>query len=319
MMLLSLDGASPLAQGVAERLGEPLAPVEHRPFHDGEHKWRPLEDPRGCDVFVMASLYGDDESSPQDKLVRLLFMLSTLRDHGAYRVTAVLPYLAYARKDVRTQPFDPLATQALARWLEASGAQQVIVLEPHQAGALQNALRRPLQALDAWPVFDPVVDGLTDDGRPLVVASPDLGGAKRALRWREALQMRMHRQLGFAMVDKRRSGGLVMNGQWVAGEVSGATVLLLDDMVASGSTLAHACEALHHAGAARVLGFAAHGLFVGDADKVLAASRLERLVVTDSVPAFRMPPSAAFAPRLQVVSAAALIGRAIADLHQVGR
>ena len=78
MMLLSLDGATALAQGVAERLGEPLAPVEHRPFHDGEHKWRPLEDPRGCDVFVMTSLHGDGESSPQDKLVRLLFMLSTL-------------------------------------------------------------------------------------------------------------------------------------------------------------------------------------------------------------------------------------------------
>lgn len=319
MMLVSLDGASALAQGVAERLGEPLSPVEHRPFHDGEHKWRPLEDPRGCDVFVLAALHGDDDASPQDKLVRLLFMLGTLRDHGAARVTAVLPYLAYARKDVRTQPFDPLATQAVARWLEASGTDQVIVLEAHQPGALQNAFRRPLLTLDAWPVFDAPVDAVSAGGRPVAVASPDPGGVKRALRWREHLQARWQRPVGFAMVDKRRSGGLVTSGQLVAGDVVGATVLLLDDMVASGGTLAHAAAALHHAGAATVHGFAAHGLFIDDADRVLAASHLASLVVTDSVPAFRLPPSAAFAPRLQVVSAAPLLGRAIAEVHQVGR
>ena len=315
MMLLSLDGASALAQGVAERLGEPLAPVEHRPFHDGEHKWRPLEDPRGCDVFVLASLYGDDESSPQDKLVRLLFMLSTLRDHGAHQV----PYLAYARKDARTQPFDPLATQALARWLEASGADQVIVLEAHQPAAVQNAFRCPLLTLDAWHAFDEPTDGVAGNGRPVVVAAPDTGGVKRALRWRDHLQARWQQPVGFAMVDKRRIAGLVTSGQLVAGDVQGATVLLLDDIVASGSTLAHAAATLHHAGAASVQAFAAHGLFVGEADKTLSASHLSRLVVTDSVPAFRLPPSAAFAPRLQVVSAASLIGRAIADLHQLGR
>ena len=319
MMLLSLDGPTPLAQGVAERLGEPLAPVEHRPFHDGEHKWRPLEDPRGCDVFVMTSLHGDDESSPQDKLVRLLFMLGTLRDHGAGRVTAVLPYLAYARKDLRTQPFDPLATQALARWLEASGVQRLIVLEPHQPGALQNALRRPLQVVDAWPAFEAVADDLAAGGQPIVVASPDTGGVKRALRWRDALQARWQRPLGFALVDKRRSGGLVSPGEWVAGDVQGATVFLFDDMVSTGATLAHAAAALHRSGAERIVGFAAHGLFVGDADAVLAGSHLERLVVTDSVPPFRMPPSAAFASRLQVVSASALLGRAVAEVHELGR
>ena len=318
MMLLSLDGASALAQGVAERLGEPLAPVEHRPFHDGEHKWRPLEDPRGCDVFVLAALHGDHEYSPQDKLVRLLFMLDTLRGHGAHRVTAVLPYLAYARKDVRTQPFDPLATQALARWLEAAGADQVIVLEPHQPAAVQNAFRCPVLTLDAWPAFDVPADALMAAGGPLVVAAPDPGGVKRALRWREHLQARWQHPVGFAMVDKRRVGGLVTSNQLVAGDVDGATVLLLDDIVASGGTLVHAAAALHHAGAATVQGFAAHGLFIDDADRALTASHLARLVVSDSVPTFRLPNSAAFASRLEVVSAAPLLGRAIAEVHQLG-
>ena len=319
MMLLSLDGPSALAQGVAERLGEPLAPVEHRPFQDGEHKWRPLEDPRGCDVFVLAALHGDDEYSPQDKLVRLLFMLDTLRGHGAHRVTAVLPYLAYARKDVRTQPFDPLATQALARWLEAAGADQVIVLEPHQPAAVQNAFRCPVLTLDAWAAFDEWADAARARHRPVAVASPDPGGVKRALRWREHLRARWEEPVGFAMVDKRRVGGLMTGGHLVAGDVAGTTVLLIDDLVATGATLAQAAQALHHAGAASVHGCAAHGLFVGDADERLAASRLASLVVTDSVPAFRLPASCVFAPRLQVVSAAPLLGRAIALVHQVGR
>jgi ribose-phosphate pyrophosphokinase len=101
--------------------------------------------------------------------------------------------------------------------------------------------------------------------------------------------------------------------------VSGASVLLLDDLVASGETLAHAAAALHHAGAATVHGFAAHGLFIDAADRLLTASHLSGLVVSDSVPAFRMPPSCAFAPRLQVVSAAPLLSHAISELHQMGR
>ena len=319
MMLLSLDGESALAQAVSQTLGEPLAPMEHRPFEDGEHKWRPLVDPRGRDVFVLSSLHGDDEASPQDKLVRLLLMLATLRDHGAHRVTAVLPYLAYARKDLRTHPFDPLATQAVARWLEASGADQVIVLEAHQPAALQNAFRCPFLALDAWHAFDDSTDGVAGNGRPVVVAAPDAGGVKRALRWREHLQARWQQPVGFAMVDKRRIAGLVNSGQLVAGDVQGATVLLLDDIVASGSTLAQAAAALHHAGAAAVQAFAAHGLFVGQADQTLSTSHLSRLVVTDSVPAFRLPPSAAFAPRLQVASVARLLARAMGELHQMGR
>jgi ribose-phosphate pyrophosphokinase len=141
---------------------------------------------------------------------------------------------------------------------------------------------------------------------------------KRALRWREHLQARWQHAVGFAMVDKRRVGGLVTSGQLVAGNVDGATVLLLDDIVASGGTLVHAAAALHHAGAATVQGFAAHGLFIDDADRALTASHLARLVVSDSVPTFRMPNSAAFASRLQVVSAAPLLGRAIAEVHQLG-
>jgi hypothetical protein len=148
----------------------------------------------------------------------------------------------------------------------------------HQCG-------QPLQlTLDAWPAFDVPADALMAGGGPVVVAAPDPGGVKRALRWREHLQARWQHAVGFAMVDKRRVGGLVTSGQLVAGNVDGATVLLLDDIVASGGTLVHAAAALHHAGAATVQGSAAHGLFIDDADRALTASHLARLVVSDSVP-----------------------------------
>jgi ribose-phosphate pyrophosphokinase len=316
MQLLSLDGASDLASGLSRTLEQPLVGVEHRPFDDGEHKWRLTADPRGEDAYVLASLHGDDEATPQDKLVRLLVTTATLRDHGASRVTAVLPYLAYARKDVRTQPFDPLTSRLVAQWLESSGCDQVIALEVHNPAAFENAHRIPTIHLDAWRAFDPVVTAIvraTTSPLPLVVASPDPGGVKRVLRWREHLESRGLGTVGFAMVDKRRSLGLVSGGRLVAGDVDGARVLLLDDLIASGHTVAAAAAALRHAGAVEIHAFAAHGLFTGDADAVLSAAPLASLVVTDSVPPFRLPPSAATASRLRVVSAVPLLAEVLRD------
>lgn len=314
MLLVSLDRESALALALSAELEEPIAPHEDRRFDDGEHKWRPMTDPRGQDVYVIGSLHGDDHASPQDKTVRLLSMIATLRDHGASRVSAVLPYLAYARKDVRTQPFDPVTLRYIAQMLEAVRCDQVISLEVHNPSAFENALRIPTTHLDPAPAFDAAVQALAQNGSPrLVVASPDPGGVKRALRWRSRLEERLHQPIGFAMVDKRRGLGVVESGHLVAGDVAGAAVLLRDDLVASGQTLAHASTALRHAGAAQVHAFAAHGLFTGSADRVLASAPLDRIVVTDSVPAFRLPRSCEAAQRLHVASVAPLFASAVRD------
>jgi ribose-phosphate pyrophosphokinase len=286
MRLFALDGGDALAAALSARLDEPLAPHELRVFEDGECKLRPLVDPRGHDAYVIASLHGDGSGSPQDKLCRLLMFVSTLRDHGAHRVTAVVPYLAYARKDRRTKPFDPLSLRYVAQWFEAAGVDQLIVLEAHNVAALENAFRLPTLSLSAHALFDPLVAEWP--GQPaFVVAWPDVGGVKRAQLWRESLQQQ--RPVGFAMIDKRRSAGVVSSDRLVAGDVAGADVLLLDDLIASGETMQLAARALREAGAREVSVFAAHGLFVGAAADVLADLAIARVVVSDSVSSSRVP------------------------------
>lgn len=310
MLLFSLDRDCKLAPALAAELDEAIAPHEDRAFEDGEHKLRPTVDPRGADAYVIASLHGGPIDSPHDKLVRLLMFAGALREHGAARVTAVVPYLAYARKDRRTKPFDPVSLRYVAQMFEAVGIAQVIALEAHNVAAFQNAFRCTTLHLEAHRVFDAVVHELIGDA-PVAVASPDPGGVKRAQLWRESLIERLGRPVGFAMVDKRRSAGLVSSGNLVAGEVRDMTVLLLDDLIASGDTMKRAANALRHEGAREVIACAAHGLFTGPAPDLLADAALRQVVVTDSVPPFRLPAIGTVSRKLRIVSCVPLIAEAI--------
>lgn len=314
MLLFSLDSDATFAQALAASLDVVLAPHEDRCFEDGEHKIRPLVDPRGVDAYVVASLHGGPVDSPHDKLCHLLLFIATLREHGAARVTAVVPYLAYARKDRQTKPFDPLTLRYVAQLFEAVGTSQLMVLEAHNVAAFQNAFRCVTQHFEAHRVFDALVAELAGQS-PLAVASPDPGGVKRAQLWRESLAQTLARPVGFAMVDKRRSAGVVSSEHLVAGDVDGLTVLLLDDLIASGDTMHRAAMALRQAGAREVLAFAAHGLFTGPARDVLADASLTQIVVTDSVPTFRLPEAGAVRSKLRVVSAAPMFAAAIRASH----
>ena len=314
MLLFSLDPECRLAPALAGALDEPIARHEDRRFEDGEHKLRPLVDPRGEDTYVVCSLHGGPEYSPHDKLFQLLVFVAALREHGAARVTAVVPYLAYARKDRQTKPFDPVTLRYVAQLFEAVGTDQVIVLEAHNVAAFQNAFRCTTLHLEAHRAFDPLVPALAGSG-PLAVASPDPGGVKRALLWRESLEAQLVRPVQFAMVDKRRSLGLVTSASLVAGDVADATVLLIDDLIASGETLRRAAAALRHAGARQVIAFAAHGLFVGAAASLFSDPQIDAVVVTDSVPPFRLPAGGPVSDKLRVASAVPLFADAIRDSH----
>ena len=302
MLLFALqrqDAAFALA--LADALDTDLSPHEERRFEDGESKLRPLADPQGADAYVLASLYGEPQDSPRDKLCRLLFFIAALKDHGACRVTAVVPYLAFARKDRRTKPFDPLTLRFVAQLLEAVGMDQLITVEAHNLAAMENAFRRPTRHVPLHEVFAAEAEALAG-AAPLSIASPDPGGLKRAQAWQEDLAARLGRPVGLAMVDKRRSEGVLSGGELVAGDVRGHEVLLVDDLIATGSTVQRAAAALCAAGARRVRVCAAHGLFVPPAAARLTDPAIAEVLVGDSVPAFRLAADDALRGRLRIVS-----------------
>ena len=311
--LFALNASRAYGLKIAEHLGIPLSEHEEREFDDGEHKARPLHDVRGKHVFVVQSLYSDDHQSVNDKLCRLLFFIATLKDAGAARTAAVIPYLCYARKDRKTQPRDPTTSRYVAQLLEAAGADRVLTLDAHNLAAYHNAFRCPTEHLEAKDLF---VEYLAPRvaGQPVTVLSPDLGGIKRAERFRQALNERLSEPAAAGFMEKARSLGKVTGGTLV-GEVAGRTVIIVDDLISTGTTIARAVEACRRQGALRAYAAAAHGLFVGGASAVASEPFLEKIVVTDTVPPFRLPADVSRA-KLAVVDAAALFAKVIERLHR---
>lgn len=311
MRLFALEATRAFGEQVAASLEIQLDQHEERTFEDGEHKARPLVLVRGQDCYVVQSLHAGPEASAADKLIRLLFFAGALRQSGAARVTAVVPYLAYARKDRRTKPGDPVSSRYIAQLMEASGIDRLVTLETHNVVALENAFRVPVEHLTPYAPFADRASALAGGAR-LVVASPDPGGVKRAQLFRETLERRLDCGIGFALLEKRRSQGVV-SGSLLAGDVDGATVIVLDDLISTGGTLVRASEALKAAGAEHVFAFAAHGLFIEGAPQLFKPGAIDRLVVGDTVPPFRL--SAEARGRTVFIETAPLFAEAISRLQ----
>jgi len=313
MRIFALNSSRFFGESVAATLGVSLDDHEEREFEDGEHKARPLVSVRGRDVYVIQSLYSDHDDSVNDKICRLLFFLGAMREGGAARVTAVIPYLAYARKDRQTKPRDPVTTRYVAMLLEAVGADVVMTIDVHNVVAFQNAFRCRTEHLDTRHLFsEHMLRRVGDD--PVIVASPDPGGVKRAQLFRERFEQMTGRAVGTAFMEKRRSSGVV-SGSLLVGDVKNAVVLVVDDLISTGGTMLRAAEACLEHGAREVYALAAHGLFTGEAGKVIADPRLARTIVTDTVPPFRLDPRVA-AKHVEVVSAAPLFAEAIKRCHE---
>ena len=310
--VFGLHGTHGLAERVAARLDVALALHEERDFEDGEHKARPLQDVRGSDACVVHSLYGGQTDSANDRLCRLLFFCGALKDAGARRVTAVVPYLCYARKDRRTKPNDPITTRYVAAISEAVGIDCVITLEVHNIAAFENAFRCPTWHIESAPLLAAHVAPLLAGARAVAV-SPDAGGAKRSEQFRQALEKLTATEVGSAQMEKYRSSGVV-SGTLLAGDVRGRVAVIVDDLISTGGTLVRAAEACRAAGAVRVLTAAAHGLFVGGAPALFASPAIDGVTVTDTVPPFRVPADTA-ARRLTVLDSSEAIAHAIAACH----
>jgi ribose-phosphate pyrophosphokinase len=308
-VLFALGGTRDFGERVAQALGTALAEHEERAFEDGEHKARPLVSVRGRHTFAIQSLYSDADQSVNDKLCRLLFFVGALRDASAASVTAIVPYLGYARKDRRTQPRDPVTTRYVAQLIEAVGTDCVITLDVHNLAAYQNAFRCRTVHLEAMPLFVEHLTPVLTEAPRVVVVSPDAGGVKRADLFRKALERVTGRELDSAYMEKARSGGVLWSGR-LLGEVSDAAVVIVDDLIATGGTLLQAGRACREAGASHVYAIASHGVFTGAADRLLSDAAFDQVVVTDTIPPFRLDPALA-RKKLAVLSAAGLFAQAI--------
>jgi ribose-phosphate pyrophosphokinase len=308
LLLFALQSSSELGGRVASHLGQPLARHEEREFAGGEQKSRSLDEVAGRDVYVIHSLNGDPGRSANDKLVRLLFFIASLKDAGAERVTAVAPFIAYGRKDRRTKPRDPVSSRYVASLFEAVGTDRIVTLEVHNISAFENAFRscRPEHVPIAGLLAGHLAEALP--GSELAVVSPDAGGAKRAELLRTVLELKTGRPVGKALMDKHRSMGRV-SGSVFAGDVRGRTAIIFDDLISSGTTILRAAAACRSAGATRVVAAAAHGLFQPDSN-LFGPDGPDALIVTDSVP---IPEGLA---RVTVISAASLLAEVIGRMHR---
>jgi ribose-phosphate pyrophosphokinase len=310
--LVALSESRDLAAAVALEADLPVVPIEERSFEGGEFKLRPLESVRGRQVFALQALAGTDDAPAASRFLRLLFLLLGLRDAGADSRVAVLPYFPFARKDRRTQIRDPVTSRYVAELLEAARADCLISLDVHNPAAFDNAFRVPTIHLTALPLMADYfarVGIVADAG--LTVVSPDVGGIKRAQIFRELVAGRTGREIDLAFIEKRRAKGDVSGGR-LAGEVAGRTVIILDDLCATGGTLIRAAETCRRAGAAASHVAVTHTPLAAGLAALTAAEPITSITVTDSV-GIAFPPtrSPSASGKLVTLSVAPLLGQAL--------
>jgi ribose-phosphate pyrophosphokinase len=307
----ALSDSLELGKATARDAAIELSALDEQNFESGEFKIRPLTTVRDRPAFVLQTLAGSPTRSIADCFLRLLFLLNCLRDAGATPRVAIIPYLAYAREDRRTEPRDPVNTRYVAQLLEASGASQLIVLDVHNSSALDNSFRIEVDHLTAIPMMANHVATQMGAG-DLVIVSPDLGGIPRALLFHEVLQKRLDRPVKTAYVEKRRKSAEACTGRFV-GEVDGRHAVIVDDICATGATLIHAAERCREAGAKGVHIAVTHTPSPDGLKAVLACGAVTGVVATDSAGLkFELTP--AEQDKLFTLPVADLLGQAIHHL-----
>ncbi len=312
LSVFAFSDSENIAKKVSKQLGIELGKLEERYFEDGEHKSRPLQSVRNQDVFVIQSLYSDMEQSVNDKLCRLLFFIGALKDAAARQVTAIIPYLCYARKDRKTKSRDPVTTRYVAMLLEAVGTDRVVVMDVHNLAAYQNAFRCSSEHLEAKNLFiGYFVKEIKDED--IIVVSPDVGGIKRAEIFREALMHRLDRPVASAFMEKKRSAGIV-SGEAVVGDVRNKDAIIIDDLISTGGTIVRTANACKAKGCNKVYAAATHGLFAGKSDQLFTNESLEKIVITNTIPFSRLK-SESVNNKLVSIDVSPLISEVIKRIH----
>ena len=269
-------------------------------FSDGEVYIQILENVRGADVFVVQpTCFPVDEH-----LMELLLMIDALKRASARRITAVIPYYGYARQDRKDKPRVPVSSKLIADLLTTAGAHRALLVDLH-APQIQGFFNIPVDHMFASPVL---VDYFRKMSLPqLTVVSPDAGGVERARFFAKKVEAAL------AIVDKRRTDMNVAEVMHVIGDVKGRTCLVIDDIIDTAGTLVKTADALLNAGAARVYACATHPVLSGEAVQRISKSRLEQVVVTNTIP---LTQAAKDEPKIKVLSIHGLMGRIIQSIHE---
>jgi ribose-phosphate pyrophosphokinase len=300
LCLLSGTANLPLAEEIGGVLGIKLAQCRLSRFSDGESFFQIEDNVRGRDAFVIQPTC----SPVNDNLMELLIMCDALRRASAGQISAVLPYYGYARQDRKVAPRTPITSKLVADLLVAAGVTRVICLDLH-AGQIQGFFNIPFDHLYSLPVF--LNDYLRSKfDQSAVFISPDAGGVERT----RAFAKRLGASL--AIIDKRRERANVSEVMHLIGDVKGRDCIIVDDMIDTAGTLCNAAQAVMREGAKRVVAVASHGVLSGPAADRIAASPLEEVVVSNSI-----PPSAAVknCSKIRYLSVGKLLGEAIRRIH----
>jgi ribose-phosphate pyrophosphokinase len=291
----------PLAEKIAQCLGDPLGRITHKNFPDGEVWCQIDEDVRGRDVFVV------QPTCPpvNENLMELLVMLDSFKRASAERITAVLPYYGYARQDRKDIGRVPITAKLVADLITTAGANRVLALDLH-AAQIQGFFNIPLDHLHASPVICDFIRTLQIPPSDFVVLSPDEGSIKRALAYQKRLGG------AIAIVDKRRSSATeTQQANLIGATMQDKVAVIFDDMISTGGSVVGAAHVAKFNGAREIIGCATHAVLCGPAVSRLKESPLKQLVVTDSIP---IPPDKQL-PRIKVLSVAPLLADAIKRIH----
>jgi ribose-phosphate pyrophosphokinase len=290
----------PLTDEICAFLGIPRGQAHLTRFSDGEVYCQIMENVRGADVFVV-----QPTSFPVDQhLMELLLMIDALKRASARRITCVIPYYGYSRQDRKDKPRVPVSSKLVADLLTTAGADRALVVDLH-APQIQGFFNIPVDHLFASPVL---VDYFRKLSLPnLTVVSPDAGGVERARFFAKKIEAPL------AIVDKRRTDINVAEIMHVIGDVKGRSCLILDDIIDTAGTLVKTADALLENGASQVYACASHPVLSGPALERIAKSRLQQVVVTNTIP---LTEAGKNEKKIKVLSVAGLVARAIQSIHE---
>lgn len=264
----------PLAREICKHLTVSLGDAKVRTFSDGEVMVELGENVRGRDVYLIQST-----SAPANNhLMEMLVMVDALKRASAARINAVVPYFGYARQDRKVAPRAPITAKLVADLMSVAGIDRLLTIDLH-AGQIQGFFDIPVDHLYAAPVMLDEIRKFVPNTEDLVVVSPDAGGTERARAFAKRLNA------GLAIIDKRRSGPNVSEVMHIIGEVKGKVCVIIDDMIDTAGTLCTAAKALQSEGATDVFACATHGVLSGPALERIDASSLQKVIVTNTIPA----------------------------------